>query len=114
MQLYQTEEIIKAAIIGAAFGGFVMLYNYAMLEGNILAWYHDLLSKKKWKVGKKKVKNFLHRYKINNILGLCPVCFGFWFCPHYLVHEWIDKIVMVGFAEIVLVFYYIALLFYEK
>jgi len=98
--MWQAQIMIQAFIYGLVWAGMVMLFDYCMWEGNIFSWYYDLLKKSK--------------YKITKMLGLCCVCFGFWFGLLYNMIDYKHYFVFVGISEMILIFYTLTKLFLNK
>lgn len=95
------ENIILYSI---AFAGIVMLFDYAMWEGNIMSWYYDWLDKSK--------------YRIVNVFGICKICVCFWWgiVFYYFIFHSFDKtyLIFLGISEMIIIFYHILILFLKK
>ena len=92
------EDLVNSAFLGIGWAGIVMLINFCMWEGNILAWYYDWLDKQP--------------YEITNVFGLCKICFCFWFgiIFFYFNSHGYSYAVFLGFSEMIIIFYHLFLI----
>ncbi|MES2287767.1 MAG: hypothetical protein V4547_18915 [Bacteroidota bacterium] len=89
-----------AIIYGIAWAGIMLLINYTMWEGNILAPYYDWLEAKKSKFTKP--------------FGTCVVCMTFWFGLWFLKFGIAEYFIFLGISQVIIVFYSILLALITK
>lgn len=89
-------NLIISITVGYICYCLVLFIDFTMNDGNIMDWYYAI------------IKNYVYpkHPKIAKVLGMCPICFGFWvtlfifmWLDYYLPTNLFFYVMCIGFTE---------------
>ena len=84
--------MISALILGIAFAGILILWNYCLWEGNILDKFGAAIFRKPTRF-------------IDRLMGACLPCMCFWWGLLFLMRDYHHYTVFLGASELFIIFY---------